>query len=159
MLPFLILVIWLMKTDWTDWTDRYTMWDGIKICHMMQIQLMSKEPRILKNLFQPCWLKPTVWRRRRLKVSNLRSNLFNPELLKHWLKPYQPSELEFHYSLLKGIEGSTKTLTRKLDNVTHVAQQLKAKFDPAVVMNAEEKSSKRRKKENTKKWKIEKRNH
>jgi hypothetical protein len=42
-------------------------------------------------------------------------------------------------------------LTRKLDNVTHVAQQLKAKFYPAVVMNAEEKSSKRRKKENTQK--------
>ena len=48
------------------------------------------------------------------KVSNLRSNLFNPETLT--VKPYQTSELEFHDSLLKGIEGSTKTLTRKLDN-------------------------------------------
>ena len=67
------------------------------------------------------------------------------------VKPYQPSELEFHDSLLKGIEGSTKTLTRKLDNVIYVAQQLLAKFYPAVAMNAEEKSSKRRKKENTQK--------
>ena len=61
-------------------------------------------------------------------------------------KQYQTSELEFHDSLLKGIEGSTKTLTRKLDNVIYVAQQLNAKFYPAVVMNAEEKRSKRRKK-------------
>jgi hypothetical protein len=52
---------------------------------------------------------------------------------------YQTSELEFHDSLLKGIEGSTKTLTRKLDNVICVAQQLKVKFYPALVMNAEEK--------------------
>jgi hypothetical protein len=44
-------------------------------------------------------------------------------------------------------------LTRKLDNVIYVAQQLKAKFYPAVVMNAEEKRSKRRKKENTKQTK------
>ena len=42
-------------------------------------------------------------------------------------------------------------MTRKLDNVICVAQQLKAKFYPAVEMNAEEKSSKRRKKENTQK--------
>ena len=49
------------------------------------------------------------------KVSNLRSNLFNPETLT--VKPYQTSELEFHDSRMKGIEGSTKTLTRKLDNV------------------------------------------
>jgi hypothetical protein len=54
-------------------------------------------------------------------------------------KQYETSELEFHDSLLKGIEGSTKTLTRKLDNVIYVAQQLNAKFYPAVVMNAEEK--------------------
>jgi hypothetical protein len=40
----------------------------------------------------------------------------------------------------------SKTLTRKLDNVIYVAQQLNAKFYPAVVMNAEEKRSKRRKK-------------
>ena len=31
----------------TDWRDKDTMWDGIKIYHMMQVQLMSKEPRIL----------------------------------------------------------------------------------------------------------------
>ena len=69
------------------------------------------------------------------------------------VKPYQTSEFEFHDSLLKGIEGSTKTFTRKLDNVICVAQQLKVKFYPAVVMNAEEKRSKRRKKENTKQTK------
>jgi hypothetical protein len=88
------------------------------------------------------------------KVSNLRSNLFNPETLT--VKPYQTSELEFHDSLMKGIEGSTKTLTRKLDNVIYVAQQLKAKLYPAVVMNVKEKRSKMRKKENTKKMKNRK---
>jgi hypothetical protein len=88
------------------------------------------------------------------KVSNLRSNLFNPETLT--VKPYQTSELEFHDSLMKGIEGSTKTLTRKLDNVIYVSQQLKAKLYPAVVMNVKEKRSKMRKKENTKKMKNRK---
>jgi hypothetical protein len=38
-------------------------------------------------------------------------------------------------------------LTRKLDNVICVAQQLKATFYPFVEMNAEEKHNKRRKKE------------
>jgi hypothetical protein len=40
--------------------------------------------------------------------------------------------------------------------IKSVPQQLKAKFYPAVVMNTEEKRSKRRKKENTKKLKNRK---
>ena len=61
--------------------------------------------------------------------------------------PYQTSELEFNDRLWKEL----KDQQRLLDNVIYVAQQLKAKLYPAVVMNAEEKRSKRREKENTKK--------
>ena len=47
-------------------------------------------------------------------------------------------------------------MTHKLDNVIYAPQQLRAKLYPAVVMDAEEKRSKRRKKENTKKMKNRK---
>jgi hypothetical protein len=69
------------------------------------------------------------------------------------VKPYrQTSELD---SLLKGIQIN-KDFDTKVRQVIYVAQQLKAKFYPAVVMNAEEKHSKRRKNENTKKMKNKK---